>query len=68
MLFVVLLFYANLAVAHPIMLKRISGQLKTGFETIGRVDSIPGKCEEIEICELIHNVFRLCKKIDKCTQ
>ena len=67
-LFVVLLFYTNLAVANPIMLKRISGQLKTDFKTIDRVDSIPGKCEEIEICELIDNSFRLCKKTYKCTQ
>ena len=73
LLLVVPLFCTNLVVAHPITLKRMSEQLKTGFKGIGykkimRVNNIHEKCEKIEICELLYNDFRLCKKIYKCTQ
>ena len=72
LVFVLMLFATILAIAYPNVPKRISGELKIDFKGIGnnrptRVDSIPGKCEEIEICKLYGN-FKVCKKMQKCTQ
>lgn len=73
LVFVVMLFATNLAVAFPMKAKKISGQFGADFKVIDkyrptRVDSIPGMCEETEICELVFGVLRICKKIEKCTQ
>ena len=73
LVFLVMLFATNLAVTYPSTPKRISWQLEIDFKGNDnkrptRVDSIPGKCEETEICELLYGIFRVCKKIEKCTQ
>ena len=75
LVYVVMLFATNLAVAFPIKAKKMSGQLEADFEVIDNITNIPmransihGQCEEIETCELLYGVFRVCKKVLKCTQ
>ena len=72
LVFVVMLLATNLAAGHPFMPKKISGSLEADFKGTDiniptRVDSIHGKCKETEICQLF-GIFRVCKKIEKCTQ
>ena len=82
LLFVFLLFIANLGVAFPIIQDRISAQSRTARNynqettetketTIKnrheKIDSIPETCKDIEICKLYYKIFRFCKKIRKCT-
>lgn len=69
LLFIFPLFIANLVVAFPFIPQRISAQLKTAFVSMRheKINNIPGTCKDIEICQLVYDIFRFCKKIRKCT-
>ena len=71
LMLVFLLFAANLDAAYPTTPNKISKQFETDFKgTVDqqyRAESIPGKCDEMKICKLYYNIFRVCREIEKCT-
>ena len=73
LIMLVFLFFAtNLDVAYPIIWKKLSKQFETDFKGTGdrryKLDSIPEKCEEIKKCKRYYKIFKVCTKIEKCTQ